>query len=110
MKDSAFSLEELFEVIKAKIDEKDQSSYTYCLAQKGVEKIGRKIGEEAVEVLIAGFLNERDNSQKTKSDLTSEICDLLYHTLVLTASQNIEYSEVINELKKRNKNERNNTK
>lgn len=98
-----FDLEELFCVIKNKISDQETSSYTYELANAGVEKITRKIGEEAIEVVIAAFLNDKKKSKKTRTDLIGEVSDLFYHNLVLLASQDIEFDEVLKELNNRNK-------
>lgn len=96
------NLEEIFAIIKNKISAQEKNSYSYNLSQGGAEKITRKIGEEAVEVIIAAFLNEQKNNKKTKENLVGEICDLIYHIMVLMAAQNIEFSEIISELNKRN--------
>ena len=96
------SLDELFSLIKNKIAAKEKNSYTYELAKGGAEKITRKVGEEAVEVVIAAFMNEQKNNKETHQDLIGEVSDLFYHTLVLLASQNIELDEILQELNKRN--------
>lgn len=98
-----FDLEELFCLLKKKIAAKEKNSYTYELAKGGAEKTTRKIGEEAVEVVIAAFINEKEKSKKTRNDLIGEVSDLFYHTLVLLASQDIELDEILKELNKRNK-------
>lgn len=95
-------LEDLFSIIKEKINTKEKNSYTYELAKGGAEKITRKIGEEAVEVVIAGFMHEQKNNKKTRDDLVGEVSDLFFHSLVLLAAQEIEFSEVLAELNKRN--------
>ncbi len=97
------SLEELFNIIKTKISAKDSDSYSYKLSNQGVEKITRKIGEEALEVVIAAFLDDKNQSQKTREELIGEICDLFYHSLVLMAHKNINFSEILEELNHRNK-------
>lgn len=96
-------LSQLFEIIKTKINQKEQGSYTYELSQKGLEKITRKVGEEALEVVIASFVNEKNPTAKNKEDLTKEICDLFYHTLVLMAFGKIEFDDILEEFNKRNK-------
>ncbi len=98
------TLEELFALIQDKIRRKEKDSYSYELTKKGVKKITRKIGEEALEVVIAAFIHDKKSSKKTRDELIGEVCDLFYHNLVLLASQNIEYSEILAELTKRNKN------
>lgn len=96
------SLEDLFALIKKKIAAKEKNSYTYELAKGGAEKTTRKVGEEAVEVVVAAFMNEKKNNKKTRQDLIGEVSDLFYHTLVLLASQDIELKEIQSELHKRN--------
>jgi phosphoribosyl-ATP pyrophosphohydrolase len=96
------SLDELFSLINNKIAAKEKNSYTYEIAKGGAEKITRKVGEEAVEVVIAAFMNEQKNNKETRQDLIGEVSDLFYHTLVLLASQNIELDEILQELNKRN--------
>lgn len=103
MPKNQFLLEELFATIKTKIAAKEKNSYSYELAKSGVEKITRKVGEEALEVVIAAFINDRNSSKKTRQDLVGEIADLFYHSLVLLASQEIEFEEVLKELAVRNK-------
>lgn len=102
MTEKTLKLDDLYSLIKEKIDAKEQNSYTYELAQGGAEKTTRKVGEEAVEVVVAAFLNEKDNNAQNKSDLIGEIGDLFYHTLVLMASQGIKLSDIEDELYKRN--------
>lgn len=106
MSQNQITLESLFATIKSRLDEKDENSYSYELVKGGVEKIARKVGEEALEVVIAGFINEKNSSEKTKEELVGEICDLFYHSLVLMASQNIEFEDILKELDKRNNNKK----
>lgn len=103
MSKNKFTLEELFTLLKKKISAQEKKSYTVELVKAGTEKISRKIGEEALEVVIASFLNDKKNSKKTRDDLIGEVADLFYHTLVLLAAQQIELEEVLKELNKRNK-------
>ena len=103
MSKNQLTMEELFSLLQDKISKQEKGSYTVALTKGGVEKISRKIGEEAVEVVIAAFLNNQKRNQKTHDDLVGEICDLFYHSLVLMASQNIEMEEILQELTKRNK-------
>lgn len=102
MSKNQLTLEGLFALVQDKIARKEKNSYSYELAKTGVEKITRKIGEEAVEVVIAAFINDRKSSKKTREDLVGEVADLFYHNLVLLAAQDIEFSEVLKELTKRN--------
>jgi phosphoribosyl-ATP pyrophosphohydrolase len=106
MPKSQITIDDLFEITKKKISSKEKGSYTYELHKSGLEKITRKIGEEALEVVIAAFINKEKPSKKTRNDLIGEVCDLFYHSLVLLASNDIELSEVLAELTKRNKNKK----
>ncbi len=96
------TLEELFALVKHKITSKEAGSYSYKLAQEGSERLTRKVGEEALEVVIATFMNDQNQSEKTRKELVGEICDLLFHTLVLSAAKGIEMEEILNELTRRN--------
>jgi len=97
---------ELFSIIKEKIASKEQGSYSYELTQKGLERITRKVGEEALEVVIAAFLHDKNNSEKTHEELVGELCDLFYHSLILMASQGIEFEEILQEFARRNNKKR----
>jgi len=94
--------EELLEIIEKRIASGDKNSYCAKLAEKGAEKICRKIGEEAVEVLIAAFVAERQNDAKSREELVGEICDLFFHTLILMAQKGVKMEEILQEFKKRN--------
>ena len=89
-------LNELEKIIKDRLQNPKESSYTNFLAQEGVPKIAKKLGEEGVEVSLASVC-ENDKQ------LTSEAADLIYHLLVLLAVRGISFSDVVNELRKRNK-------
>lgn len=69
-------------------------SYTAALFAGGVDRIGKKIGEEATEVVIAAKNDDRN-------ELIWETADLLYHTLVLLAQRDIALDEVGAELTRR---------
>jgi len=72
------------------------NSYTAQLFDAGEDEIVKKIGEEAVEVILAakGQGDER---------VISEVADLLYHTLVLLAARSLTLEQVEAELEKRHK-------
>jgi phosphoribosyl-ATP pyrophosphohydrolase len=70
------------------------SSYVAKLHAKGLPKIAQKLGEEAVEAVIAGVKGDRTN-------LVHESADLLYHLLVLWADQGLAPVEVWAELERR---------
>ena len=88
-------LNELEKIIKDRLQNPKESSYTNFLAQEGVPKIAKKLGEEGVEVSLASVC---ENDKR----LTSEAADLIYHLLVLLAVRGISFSDVVNELRKRN--------
>ena len=71
-----------------------EGSYTSYLFREGIDKVLKKIGEESSEVII-GAKNE------DKAELTSELADLIYHSLVLMEISDVSLSDVKNELLKR---------
>lgn len=85
---------ELYDVIKERKDNRDEKSYTSYLFNSGIDKILKKFGEEATEVIISA----KNNSKEEK---VLEIGDLIYHLLVLMAESGISLEEVEEELKKR---------
>lgn len=96
-------LNQLLEIVKSRIDSKDQNSYSYKIAGSDIDKVTRKIGEEALEVVIGSFILNNKKDQKSKDELVGEICDLFYHILLLMAREDIDLSEVYQELARRNK-------
>ncbi len=91
---SAFSIEALMELIKGRKNEKKEGSYTTYLFEKGIDKILKKVGEEATEVIIAA----KENDQK---ETVYEIADLAYHVLVLMAQMGISVEDIEKELSSR---------
>jgi phosphoribosyl-ATP pyrophosphohydrolase len=87
-------LDELYQVILARKNSSPESSYTASLLHKGMDKILKKVGEEATEVVIAG-------KGGTDSEVIYETADLLYHSLVLLAARNIPVDSVWEELHRR---------
>jgi phosphoribosyl-ATP pyrophosphohydrolase/phosphoribosyl-AMP cyclohydrolase len=88
------TVERLVQVIKSRKAEMPQGSYTTYLFAKGLDKILKKIGEESAETILAA-------KNKSRSELTMESADLLYHLLVLLVSEGVEVEEVLGELEKR---------
>ena len=72
-----------------------RTGYTAYLFDKGVDKICKKVGEEATETVIAAKNGDND-------ELKNEINDLLYHVMVLAANQGLEWSDVEKVLDERN--------
>jgi phosphoribosyl-ATP pyrophosphohydrolase/phosphoribosyl-AMP cyclohydrolase len=80
--------------IAARRDASPETSYTAKLLRGGVDQIGKKIGEEATELVIAAKNGSRD-------EIRWETADLLYHTLVLLAERGVSLDEVGEELLRR---------
>lgn len=74
----------------------EEGGYTSFLFAKGVDRIGKKVGEEAVEFVIAA-------KNTDKQGVVHEAADLLYHTVVLLSARGVKLSEVCAELCKRNR-------
>jgi phosphoribosyl-ATP pyrophosphohydrolase len=87
-------LNELFEIILDRKAHPQPGSYTNQLLERGTDAILQKVGEEAVEVLLAAKGQGRQR-------LIEETSDLFYHTLVLLASQDVSLGEVEAELRSR---------
>ncbi len=87
-------LEQVTAVIADRDAHPQEGSYTNYLLSKGVEKICKKVGEEASETIIAAV-------KGSKEEVTYEAADLLYHLLVLLYQQGVSPSEVWEELKRR---------
>lgn len=89
-------LNELFAIIEDRKTNPTENSYTARLLAEGEDRILQKVGEEAIEVILAakGQGNQR---------LIEEISDLFYHTLVLLASKGLTLGDVESELRKRHK-------
>ncbi len=87
-------LESLFATIESRKENPPPGSYTATLFAKGEPEILRKIGEEAVEVIIAAY-SEGDER------VLSEMADLLYHSLVLLSARGLHWQDVEAELARR---------
>ncbi len=84
----------LYERIQERKRNPTEGSYTSKILRKGVEKIARKVGEEALELVIASLERKRE-------EVIYETADLVYHTIVLLSALEIQISEIIDELVKR---------
>jgi phosphoribosyl-ATP pyrophosphohydrolase len=89
-------LNELYEIVKDRKENPVDGSYTNLLLEQGYERIAQKVGEEAVEVIIAA-------GRQGRQRLIEESADLLYHWMVLLISQGVSLKEVEAELEKRHK-------
>lgn len=90
-------LGELMMVIRERKRERPRGSYTTKLFEGGLDRITKKLGEEAVEVVIAGKNQDRE-------ELARESADLLYHLLVLWEDSNLAPEAVAAELRRRRNN------
>nr|AAR25840.1 histidine biosynthesis bifunctional protein [Buchnera aphidicola (Chaitophorus populeti)] len=86
---------ELERILKYYKKNNNSTSYTSNLYKKGINKISQKVGEEAVELVIAAI-------NKDKKNMLEECADLIYHILVLFSYTNIPFIDLIKILKKRN--------
>jgi len=87
-------IDELFAVIEDRRENPKDGSYTNYLFDKGIDKICKKIGEEAAEIIIAAKNASRD-------EIRYESADFLYHLLVLLCVRGLNPGEVFAELEKR---------
>ncbi len=89
-----FSLSDLERIIAERGRSGDADSWTAKLFAKGIDKAAQKMGEEAVEAVIAAVKGD------TKG-LVSESADLIYHWLVVLALAGVPLSDVLEELARR---------
>lgn len=88
------TLARLEQTIASRAQSSPQESYVAKLNAQGIEKISRKLGEEAVETVIAALSG-------SKEELTSEAADLVFHLLVLLAAKGVRLGDVLGELERR---------
>jgi len=91
---SAEMLMQLEKIIADRKANPQEGSYTNRLFDAGINKISQKVGEEAVEVIVAALGQTRDLQ-------IGELSDLFYHTLVLMAQLGISLDDVGAELQRR---------
>lgn len=84
----------LEQVIASRRDGDPDVSYVARLNAKGLSKIAQKVGEEAVEAVIAAMADDRQG-------LIGESADLLFHLIVLLDTKGVPLSEVLIELERR---------
>ena len=89
-------LEEVFKVIKDRIEKPTINSYVAHLVQQGKDRVLEKITEESNELIQASKNNNEE-------EIIHESTDLLFHTMVLLAYQNINLDKIFTELKSRHK-------
>jgi phosphoribosyl-ATP pyrophosphohydrolase len=88
--------QELWDVIQRRLVERPEGSYVARLAEGGLDRFAKKVGEEATEVVIAAKNQDRD-------ELTREMADLWFHCLLLLAQAGLRPADIWAELGKRRK-------
>lgn len=88
------TLEELYAIIEGRKETPKEGSYTNYLFDKGLDKILKKVGEEATEVVIAA-------KNEDPRELVYETADVLYHLLVLLVEKGVSYESILEELASR---------
>ena len=95
MSDTAF-LTELAAIIRQRVADAPEGSYTAKLASQGVLKVAQKVGEEGVELALAAAVQDEGR-------VTSEAADLVYHLLLLLELRKLTLGDVIAELERRHR-------
>ncbi|HEY9017890.1 phosphoribosyl-ATP diphosphatase [Thiomicrospira sp.] len=87
-------LTQLDQLLESRKNESADSSYVASLYAKGLDQILKKLGEEAIETVMAAKDGEAEH-------LIYEVTDLWFHSLVLLAHQNLSSADVLKELERR---------
>ena len=87
-------LQRLEATIAARRDGAPDASYVASLHARGMSVMARKLGEEAVETVVAALSGSRE-------ELTGEAADLLFHLLVLLGARDVSFADVLTELERR---------
>ena len=90
------TIQQLYDLIEQRKEKRPEGSYTTRLFNAGLDKIVKKLGEEAVETVIAA---KNDSTER----IVEETCDLLYHLLVTLVEKGVTLEEIRQELVKRRK-------
>ncbi|MCV3239221.1 phosphoribosyl-ATP diphosphatase [Mesorhizobium sp. ZC-5] len=91
---AGFSLSDLERIVAERARSGDTDSWTAKLFSRGIDKASQKLGEEAVETVIAAVKGDAEG-------LVSESADLIYHWLVVLAIAGIPLADVMAELERR---------
>jgi phosphoribosyl-ATP pyrophosphohydrolase len=91
---SGFSLADLERIVAERAAASPEESWTAKLVAGGQKKAAKKLGEEAVEAVIAALSDDRKN-------LTDEAADVIFHLLVVLRIAGIPFSDVLAELERR---------
>ena len=82
-----FYVQQLEDTVTSSAKSNKENSYTQYLLNEGLEKISKKFGEEAFEVVIGAMKSNRD-------EVTNETADLMYHLIVLLHALNIKFEDI----------------
>jgi phosphoribosyl-ATP pyrophosphohydrolase/phosphoribosyl-AMP cyclohydrolase len=88
-------LTELQDLLETRKKDRPEGSYTTRLFDKGTDKIAQKVGEEAVETVIA--------AKNNNEELRYEASDLLFHLMVLLTDRGMRIEDLVEELESRHK-------
>jgi phosphoribosyl-ATP pyrophosphohydrolase len=88
------TLQQLWSTIESRRQNPPPGSYTAELFAAGVPRIAQKVGEEAVETVVAALSEEKER-------LLSEMADLVYHCLVLLSAKGLSWADLQDELARR---------
>lgn len=91
---SQFTLSDLERIVAERASVTDGSSYTASLVARGQSRAAKKLGEEALETVIAAVEGNR-------AEVVTESADLLYHLLVVLKVAGVSLDEVLQELQRR---------
>ena len=89
-------LGKLGNIVKSRLENPTEKSYTARLAAAGSQRIAQKVGEEGVELAIAAALGN-------KKEITNEAADLVYHLIVLLSAHDLDLIDVAECLESRHK-------
>ena len=87
---------ELEQIVRQRYEFPSEESYVNKLRKKGVTKIAQKVGEEAVETVIAAL-------RETEKDFINESSDLLFHLLILLQEKEVSLKKIAKNLESRHK-------
>lgn len=88
------TLQTLEQTIRQRRSADPSASYVAKLAARGRAKIAQKVGEEAVETVIAAMANDR-------TEIVGESADLIFHLMMLLADMDVPFDAVLDELERR---------
>ncbi len=93
--DLGILLQDLYNLIEERKDQRPEGSYTSYLFNSGLDKILKKVGEESAETIIAA---KNADATEGRQQLSAEISDLLYHLLVLMVEREVSLQDILTEL------------